>query len=112
MIKSVKTTAQLWADYLFLTREMAKFLDKSDMDMFFTLMDQREELQAIIDAQADPTYVQTPAGCKIIEQIQLENHTIQIKLERAKNQLLRQQRLERAYDGYGAATGRRMDIKE
>lgn len=105
-------TSQLWSDYLFLTREMVKLLDKQDLDLFFELLDQREKMQTMISEQADAIYAQSPAGRENMLLIQRENQTMQRKLKLLINRAKRQQHLTQAYDAYSKIAGSRMDVKK
>ena len=46
----------LWRDYCCLTREMASFIARQELDMFYALLDQRLQLQANCDAAAVYSY--------------------------------------------------------
>jgi hypothetical protein len=102
----------MWDDYLFLTREMVKLLDKQDYDLFFDLLDQRERLQTMINEQADTAYAQSPAGLANMLLIQRENQAMQRKLKMFLNRAKQQQQLTQAYDAYSGIAGNRMDIKK
>lgn len=71
-----KTAAALWQDYLFLTKEMQKFLDKQDMEMFHELMNQRERMQTLIEETLDSCFKSSPEGKKLLSQIQRENQVL------------------------------------
>jgi hypothetical protein len=45
-----KTESELWQDYLFLTKEMAKCLVRDDFPLFEELLLQREKLQPMLEA--------------------------------------------------------------
>ena len=95
----VKPAKDLWCDYLFLTREMAKFLAKDDLEMFKSLTDQRESLQQLIDDNTEKTYAASSEGRKILGMIRELNTAIAITLngryQRGKNI----DRMDRAYAG-------------
>lgn len=102
----------MWDDYLFLTQEMIKLLDKQDFDLFFELMDQRERLQMLINEQADPSYIKSPAGREKMLLIQRENEAMQRKLKLLLNRSQQLQHLTQAYDVYSKVAGVRMDVKK
>lgn len=100
---------KLWNEYLFLTREMAKFLDKQDYDLFFEIMRQREGLQQQLDECADD-YKKTQEGRAVLESIRTENHVIMQKLRLFLNRAKQQQSVSQAYDVTGARpVGGRLD---
>jgi len=86
-----KTAQALWQDYWFLTKEMMKFLTNQDMDLFYNLMNQREQLQTIIDQTADNGFKVSPAGRSMLTEIQQDSqyiiHNLQVRLNSSKRQL-------------------------
>jgi len=64
-----KRAEVLWQDYLFLTKELLKFLEKQDMGMFHDLLDQREKLQALIEDTPDDGFRNSPAGKNLLSEI-------------------------------------------
>lgn len=98
----VKSAQDLWCDYLFLTREMDKFLDR-DMEMFTTIMEQRQQLQEIIDAHSDKSFKTSAEGRKIIAIIRKENDAITRRMNALMHQHQRRETIEQAYAG-GAAS--------
>ena len=107
----VKPAKDLWSDYLFLSREMVKFLTRQDFDMFFMLADQREQLQGLIDTNMDEGFKQSAEGQNILECIRQENQTITNTLKVLLNRMKQEQTVSQAYDPYNAlaAVGRRMN---
>lgn len=101
---------KLWNDYLFLTREMAKFLDRQDYDLFFELMRQRENLQQTLDESKD-NYKNTVDGRAVLASIRGLNQTIMQKLQLLLNRAKYKQTVSLAYDGGGVArpVGNRLD---
>lgn len=95
-----KTAQELWLDYRFLTKEMAKFLIKKDMDLFYQLMNQRERLQMIIDQTADKNFANSPTGRNLLTEIKAENQIIIERLQTVFNNSKRQQQISDAYSGY------------
>lgn len=101
-------TKKLWNEYLFLTREMDKFLAQQDYDLFFEIMRQRENVQQRIDEAAGGGYQKTPEGREVLRQIQVKNLAIMQKLQLFLNRAKQQRAVARAYDGAG---GRPMGIR-
>ncbi|GAB6152509.1 hypothetical protein JCM17380_12590 [Desulfosporosinus burensis] len=98
----VKKTAQaLWQDYRFLTKEMMKFLTKQDMALFYDLMNQREQLQTLIEQTPDDGFKVSPVGRSLISEIQQDSqailHAMQVRLGSSKRQ-------HQVSEAYGAAS--------
>ena len=87
-----KTAQALWRDYQFLTKEMMKFLAKQDMELFYDLMNQREQLQSLIEQTPDHGFKASPEGRSLISEIQQESQAIiqamQIRMGHSKRQHL------------------------
>ena len=98
----LRPTQALWQDYAFLTHELSKFVDKQDMDMFFSLMDQRETMQKMIDAQADMEFAASAGGRILIQEICREEQALAQKLLVLRNQAQHQQRINKAYESFSA----------
>lgn len=92
----------LWQDYVFLTREMAKFTDRQEWEMLETLIDQRTGLQRKIEARADRAFIDSQAGRQLFLEIRRIEGEIRQKLHLMRNQALNQQRVARAYDAFSA----------
>ncbi len=59
MTSSQRTAAELWQDYLFLSREMLKFLERKEHELFLELMSQRETVQQMLDGLAKDDFKHT-----------------------------------------------------
>lgn len=97
---TTKSTADLWSDYLFLTRQMDKFISKQNYDMFLELARQRESLQELIDQRQDHDYKTTAEGRKILADIKYDNQMIMNKLRIFLNRAKQEETLNQAYDPY------------
>lgn len=108
-----KVVSQLWQDYLVLTREMAKFIEENEFEMFFALMEQREGIQASLDQHNDRSFITSPEGRSLVTTITQLNQTITYKLHYHRNIAKRQEEVSSAYDGGASpySAGRRMDWK-
>ncbi|MCX7780198.1 MAG: hypothetical protein N2491_04660 [Negativicutes bacterium] len=107
----IKPAKELWHDYLFLTQEMAKFLQRQDFDMFFELMEQRERLQAMIDEADGDGFKVSDEGRQILNSIRQENQLIMLQLRVNLNNARHERKVNQAYDPYAAMglVGSRMD---
>lgn len=103
--------ARVWDDYLFLTREIGKFLARQDFAMATELLDQRDRLQGIIEAMPPTGFLGSPEGRELRAAIEKENKTILNKIKLLLNKARQDQTVSQAYDLYGAAQrlGSRMD---
>lgn len=88
-----------WQDYLFLTREMKKFLFKQDLDIFLSLVEQREKLQITLEKLADKDYYASPEGKSLLLQVQQENQKMMTQFHIAFNRLKKQENVSQAYEG-------------
>ena len=106
-----KTAQALWQDYQFLTKEMAKFIKKQDMALFYHLVEQRERLQSLIEQTADEGFKVSVVGRTLLNEIQQENqeiiHDLQVRLGHSK----RQHQVSEAYSGASIAPLSRMSWK-
>jgi hypothetical protein len=108
----VKAAQDLWSDYLFLTREMGKFLAKGDMDTFHILIEQRSQLQKLIDDQGDRTFTASAEGRKILGLIRDLDIGLKQGLNSRYHRSKQRDNLERSYaGGMAAATGSLMNRK-
>ncbi len=96
---------KLWQDYLFLTQEMSKALDRSDVNLLNELVRQREELQSVLTGVT----AQGSEEEKLKETIRLENNRIMYKLQGAMNVMQQQHESATAYERLQGFEGRRFD---
>ena len=103
-------TEELWKNYLFLTKEIDKFLTQQDMDMLTELLDQRDKLQTMIEKETQESFAATEAGRQLFQQIQQLNQGITLRLQLLRNQTSQQHSASQAYDSLGQQmAGMRMD---
>lgn len=107
---NTRSASQLWQDYAFLTREMAKMLLREDIDLFLELMNQREQMQEAIAALPEDTFKTSPEGREVITAIASQNKTIANALRSLYNNRKHRHQVANAYDSLGTRyTGVRMD---
>ena len=94
-----KTPESLWRDYLFLTKEMLKFLDKQDMELFHELLNQRERLQAVIEETPDHGFRNSSEGRKLLSQLQEENKTLMSHFQATHSKARHHHQVAEAYSG-------------
>ena len=101
----------LWKDYRFLTREMSAFLAKRELDMFYSLLDQRESLQAMIEEKGDEEYLFSDEGRELIREVQREDIMIARALRGNMSQLQQKRQVRTAYGlTYSCKVGGRTDF--
>ena len=101
----------LWRDYHFLTREMATFIARQELDMFYELQDQRIQLQEKIEKEGDNTYLQTDEGRELVREVQAEDARIATLLRGSMNRLQQQRQVRHAYHpAYSRNVGARTDF--
>ena len=102
----------LWRNYLFVTREMGKFLAQDNVGMFLNLLEQREHLQGEIERVDDGGFKDLPEGQQLAGELEQINEEVVRQLERMRNQLEKQQKISVAYDVMRPSfLGNRMDQK-
>lgn len=105
-----RSAKDLWNDYLFLTKEMAKFLERKDLDMFNEIMKQREAVQKNIDEATNSEFSRSQEGRQLLIQVKQKDELIKAKLRLLLNSAKQEQTVNQAYDPYSAVNiGYRMD---
>ncbi|EHL04598.1 hypothetical protein HMPREF0322_04685 [Desulfitobacterium hafniense DP7] len=94
-----KTPESLWQDYLFLTKEMLKFLDKQDMELFHELMNQREQMQTLLEETPDDSFRNSPAGRRILNEIREENQILMNRFQATHSKAKQHHQVAEAYSG-------------
>jgi hypothetical protein len=101
----------LWKDYRFLTREMAAFLAKQELDMFYELLDQRQQLQTMIEETDDYEYLFSEEGQALTREVQREEILISRQLRGSMSQMQQKRKVRSAYHtGYSNNVGNRTDF--
>lgn len=112
MNSSQRTAVNLWQDYLFLSREMLRFLERQEHELFFELMRQRESVQQMLDELETDDFKHTEQGKVLFDEIRGLNLSIMQKVRLFLNNAQRKHNASKAYDSYGDAwggTGSRLD---
>ena len=98
-----QTVRLLWQNYRFLTKEMLKFLDKHDMDLFYKLLAQRAELQTQIEAAVDDGFKDSEEGRKTLTEIQHDDRLLLNHLQMKRHKVNEQRKVIGAYSGPSTA---------
>lgn len=103
----------LWQDYRFLTKEMSNFLQLREMDMFYSLLEQRQDLQALIETKGPDGFLLSAAGRELVREVRQVDTVIALTLRGNMAQLQQKHQVRTAYNpGYQYAdmVGRRTDF--
>ena len=93
----------LWQKYFALTKELFKFSDKTDSDLFVDIVDQRERLIEKIKALPENNYRESEECKAMIAQMIPMDKQIIYKARAWLNKSRRQNNTVRSYDLVGAA---------
>lgn len=96
---SKRTAEDLWRDYLFLTREMAKFLAREEMEIFHELLEQREQLQTLIEEEPDNGFRASAEGRELLTRIQQENQALMSHFQHTHQKVKHHHQVAQVYAG-------------
>ena len=99
----LKQARELWQKYFTLTKELLKFSDQADSDVFVDLVDQRERLIEKIKALPENNYRASEECKALIAQMIPMDKQIIYKARAWLNKSRRQNNTVRSYDLVGAA---------
>ena len=63
------TEQEIWEKYLDLTKELLKFIEQEEIDIFLDLVDQRQQLMEMLQALPDHPYARSPEGVALRDSI-------------------------------------------
>ena len=104
---------ELWKQYLVLTRELLKFIDKQDIDTFMSIVPQRDVLIERMKALPANDFRRTEECRGMIEEIRLMDQQIMYKARswlnksRRQNQAVQSYKLSPALDSAGIIFNRK-----
>jgi aminopeptidase C len=99
-----KSIKELWQDYLFLTKEMEKFLEQQELDMLLELLEQRGQIQKLIAVHPDKEFVQSPEAKELLPFLQQANRRMTTKLRYMLNTAKYNRQVSNAYDAFSGNT--------
>ena len=94
----LKNARILWQKYFALTKELVKFSDQKDSELFMELVDQRERLIEKMKALPENDYRETEECKRLIEQIISMDKQIIYRARAWLNKSRRQNSAVRSYD--------------
>ena len=100
-----------WKDYLFLTIEMKKFLTNREVEMFLSLVDQRENLQSEIDSLANQTFYTSSVGKALLLQIKQANQDMMSVFHLVFNSMKKRENVSQAYGSMSNFAGNHFNSK-
>ena len=103
----IEQAKDLWEKYLVLTQEMKKFIDKQDVDMFLSLVPQRDQLIEMLEELPSKDYLKLEEFKAIGAQIIPLDREIMYKARAWLNKSRRQNSMVKAYDLSNTALGAR-----
>lgn len=109
ILSEAEVTAQariIWQKYLSLTKEILKFINKNDVDMFMSLIPQRSQLIELDKALPSHEYRKMDEFKAIAEEIKPLDKEIMYKGRAWLNKSRRQNSAVRAYDLNNSMLGR------
>ena len=108
---SMDVLQEKWKDYLFLTIEMKKFLTNREVEMFLSLVDQRENLQNEIDSLASQTFYASTAGKALLLQIEQANQDMMSVFHLVFNSMKKRENVSQAYGTISNFAGNNFNSK-
>lgn len=94
----IKAAKNLWLQYLSMTQELLKFIDAQDIEMFTTIVNQREQLIGKIDELPSRDYRKLDEFKAIADKIKPLDREIMYKARSWLNKSRRQNNMVRSYD--------------
>ena len=94
----IKAAKNLWLQYLSMTQELLKFINAQDIEMFTTIVNQREQLIEKIDELPSREYRKLDEFKAIADKIKPLDREIMYKARSWLNKSRRQNNMVRSYD--------------
>lgn len=88
----------LWYRYLDISKELLKYINLQDIDMFLNLVDQRQRLMEMMQAVENPVFRHTPEGEAVRDEIKPLDMQIIYKARTWLNKSKRNNMTVRSYD--------------
>ena len=94
----IQTAKKLWTNYLALTQELLKFIDRQDIDTFMMIVEHRQNLIKQIEKLPSREYRKLKEFKEIADKIQPMDREIMYKARGWLNKSRRQNNVVRSYD--------------
>ena len=94
----INTAKKLWINYLSLTKELLKFIDRQDVDTFMMIVEHRQVLIKKIEELPSKEYRKLKEFKEIADKIQPMDREIMYKARGWLNKSRRQNNVVRSYD--------------
>lgn len=101
MIENRVSAKELWGKYAFYNREMLKFVQNDDIDMFLTMRDKLLDIYEQLRTAPEDGFLQTPDGKVLLAELIHNTHLIQCAAQSWINGEKQKQSVTRAYGTLG-----------
>lgn len=101
MTENLVSTEALWKKYAFYNREMLKFVQMDDIDMFLTINDRLLDVYEELRLASGDGFLQTPPGKALLAELTNNTHVIQLHVQRWLNGEKQRQSVTHAYNTLG-----------
>lgn len=96
---------ELWEKYLEVTKDLLKFINAEDIDIFLELVNQRQQLMEMLKKLPSHEFANTQTGKDIRKTIEPMDREIMFKARSWLNKSKRNNMTVRGYDSFGLASG-------
>ena len=94
---------ELWQKFFVLSKEMLKFLEREEIDLFLSLMEQRGQIQEMLAALGPSSWTKSLAGQNLYQQLMPVDRQIHYKARQWLNKSKKSQQAVSAYDKMSAS---------
>lgn len=94
---------ELWKKFFVLSQEMLKFLEREEIDLFLSLMEQRGQIQNMLEVLGPSKWTKSLAGQQLYQQLMPVDRQIHYKARQWLNKSKKSQQVVSAYDRMSAA---------
>lgn len=99
--KSADQAKEAWQQFATLSKEMDKFLDQNDTDVFLDLLRQRDFFEGKIKKNLDQTFIQSTLGQTLLKEIIRVNKVLLQKTHIWLNKTKMNRDVSQAYESLG-----------
>lgn len=94
---------ELWEKFFVLSTEMLKFLEKEEIDLFLRLMEQRGQIQGMLEKLGPSRWTKSVEGQELYHQLMPIDRQIHYKTRQWLNKSKKSQQVVNAYDKMSAS---------
>lgn len=104
-----KTEREAWLEYRFLSKEMLKFLRKQEMELFYGILEQREQLQAVLEQTEENGFKISSEGQSLFAEITQWNEEMRYLLGTDFQGVKKHHQVAEAYNQIGSPSAGRFN---